>query len=199
MHNSNIKLFFTFAAIICRIFFLSYRKSTNDLIFKRYYIRPYYEYCIYNKWTIPTTSGSSHTGMTKIGLDLPIIIARLIIIIDSLTCNERIYIYILIILYISYILIFMSQKLIKLYINRMINIKITYTIHVYLLFSWKTIITRCILNFGICIYNAIMGKKYCLNVRKVSRFSQQKNIFIIFLVLSGIVIFLRRGEKIFIQ
>lgn len=89
MHNSNIKLFFTFAAIICKIFFLSYRKSTNDLIFKRYYIRPYYEYCIYNKWTILTTSGSSHTGMTKTGLDLPIIIARLIIIIDSLTCNEQ--------------------------------------------------------------------------------------------------------------
>lgn len=40
-------------------------------------------------FTINEQYSQHHTGMTKIGLDLPIIIARLIIIIDSLTCNEQ--------------------------------------------------------------------------------------------------------------
>lgn len=79
------------------------------------------------------------------------------------------------------LLISMSQKLIKLYINRMINIKITYTIHVYLLFSWKTIITRCILNFGICMYNAIMGKKILLKCEKgIKIFPTEKYFYHIF-------------------
>lgn len=96
------------------------------------------------------------------------------------------------------LLIFMSQKLIKLYINRMINIKITYTIHVYLLFSRKTIITRCILNLGICMYNAIMGKNIAWMWERYQEFPNRKILFSSD-VLLGIVIFLRRGEKIFLQ
>lgn len=84
MHNVDVgSYFFTFAAFILGFFFvISEFVFTKGLIMNIVVLHK-----IYNKWTTLTMSGSSPTGMTKIGLYLPIIITRLII--DSLICNEQ--------------------------------------------------------------------------------------------------------------